>query len=386
MAAVEFRLYFDNEAADQKRLDQVDSIVVEQKVDMAWEARLSIPVCVNGDGKWEGEDEAWMKPFKRVRVEIKVGSGDFVALIDGPIVGHDNARSMLPGKSMVTLVVHDDSALLHRQHKISRFSGSDSEIARQIFEAAQLGAPPDIDDTASRSDTPFQETMQSGTDMQMLRTLARRNPSWHAYVLPGSQPGQSIGCFKRLPTKSDGLPALVLMGDGRNLANFDLRNNARSPASVQGATLSLKDKKIVTASASYRNAILLGDEPAVPEGSGDTVRQLPPGQSGRNDLDDVAAGVAADSGFSAEATGSLLPLCYGGILSPYRAVNVQLSDSAQSGLYVIFKVTHTLTRSDYTQSFTVRGNAISAKSSTSASKPQASASFSASFNVQVSIF
>ena len=386
MAAVEFRLFFDNEPADQSRLDQVDSIVVEQQVDMAWEARLSIPVCVNGDGVWEGEEEAWMRPFKRVRVEVKVGQAGFVALIDGPIVGHDNARSTIPGTSVVTLVVHDDSALLHRQHKISRFTGSDSEIAAQIFDQAQLGALPSIDDTPSRTDSPFEETLQSGTDMQMLRNLVRRNPGWHGYVLPGAQPGQSIGCFKRLPTKTDGLPALVLLGEGRNLANFDLRNNARSPAQVQGATLSLKDKKIVSATSSYRDASLLGDEPALPAGSGETVRRLPPGQSGRQDLDGVAAGAAADSGYSAEATGSVLPLCYGGVLSPYRAVDVRLSDSALSAPYVIFKVTHSLTRSEYTQAFTVRGNAVSASSATSASKPQASASLSVSFNVQVGIF
>jgi hypothetical protein len=386
MATVEYRLFFDNEAADQSRLDKIEDIVVDQQMDMVWEARLSIPVCVNGDGKWEGEDEAWMLPFKRVRVELKVGKGDFVALIDGPIVGHDSARSSIPGKSIVTLVVHDDSALLHRQHKIDRHSGSDSEIAQQIFEKAQLGGTPSITDTASRSDSPFQETMQSGTDMQMLRTLARRNPGWHAYVLPGSQPGQSIGCFKRLPTKTDGLPPLVLMGDGRNLANFDLRNNARSPAQVQGASMSLKDKKILTATSSFRDASLLGDEPATPSGSGETIKRLPPGQGDRSDLDSLAAAAAAESGFSAEATGSVLSLCYDGVLWPYRAVEVRLSDSALSGPYVIVKVKHTLTRSEHTQSFTVRGNAVSAKSESSASKPQASASFSASFNVQVSIF
>jgi hypothetical protein len=53
---------------------------------------------------------------------------------------------------------------------------------------------------------------------------------------------------------------------------------------------------------------------------------------------------------------------------------------------VIFKVTHTLGLSEYTQSFTVRGNTVSPQASVSASVPSPSAAIAASFNVQVNIF
>ena len=387
MPSIEYRLFFDNQPADQEKLDRVEEITVEQQIDMAWEARLLIPICVNEDGKWEGEEEAWMRPFKRVRVEIKLGDGDFVPLIDGPVVGHDTERSAIPGKSLVNLVVHDDSALLNQEDEIkSHEDGADSDLARKIFEDAHLGGTPDIDGTPSQPDNPSSVVMQRGTKMQLLRSLARRHRNFHAYVLPGREPGQSVGCFKKLPEKTDGLPPLILLGEDRNLASFDLRHNARTPAEVTAATLSIKDKTITTSKSSYRDATLIGNEPATPEQAQKTTRRLPPGLNDSVDLDSATEGEAARSGFSLEATGSVLPLCYTGVLSPYRVVEAKISDSKFSANYVIFKVTHTLTRSQYTQSFMLRGNATSKEAGASAGGPAASASLSVSFNIQVGIF
>ena len=96
------------------------------------------------------------------------------------------------------------------------------------------------------------------------------------------------------------------------------------------------------------------------------------------------------SGFTLTADGSVLPLRYTGILRPYLMVPVRLSDTRYSANYVIFKVVHTLGLSDYTQSFTMRGNAVSAATSASAGLPAPSAAVAGaaavSFNIQVDIF
>src|SRR6266849_7004813 len=179
MGVVEFKLFLDGEAATSEQLDKVDEIVVDQAVDKAWEARLKIPVCVNEDGKWDGEKEAWMKAFTRIRVEVNAGDGKFVPLIDGPVVGFDSARSAIPGKSIVTVVVHDDSALLNREAKVDVQQGkTDSDLAREIFTNAQLGGSPDIDDTPPQPDSKTAASVQRGTPMQYLRELARRNQNW----------------------------------------------------------------------------------------------------------------------------------------------------------------------------------------------------------------
>jgi hypothetical protein len=387
MGAVEFKMFFDGAAATTDQLDKVDEIVVDQAIDRAWEARLKIPVCVNNDGKWEGEAEAWMKAFTRIRVEINPGDGKFVPLIDGPVVGFDSARSAYPGKSVVTVIVHDDSALLNREAKVDVQQGqTDSDLARQIFLDAQLGGVPDVDDTPPQPDSTTAAAVRRGTPMQYLRELARRNHDFHAYVLPGKLPSQSIGCFKQFPKDTDGLPEMTLLGADRNIETFNVNNKALSPCTVQAATLSISHDKVKTSTASYRDATLMGDQPPDASNPNQATCLLPPGQSDRVDIDQATKGAATESGFSLDATGSIVPFCYPAVLSPYRWVPVKISDSQYSTKYLIFQVTHTLTRSIYTQSFRMKGNAVSVAAGGSAGGPQPSASVGISFNVQVSIF
>ncbi|HEY0545859.1 MAG TPA: hypothetical protein VGC91_10820 [Pyrinomonadaceae bacterium] len=387
MATIEYKVFFDNASAAQDKLDKIDQITVEQEVGMAWEAKLLIPVCVNDDGKWEGEDEAWMKPYTRTRVEVSIDGGDFIPLIDGPVVGYDTARSSIPGKSFVTLIVHDDSALLHKEDEVKTHEATnDGELARQIFTDAALGGTPDIDAVPDQPDSKNTEVMQRGTKMELLRSLAKRHRNFYAYVLPGKVAGQSVGCFKKLPEQPDGLPPLILFGDDRNTTELQVKNNSSSPSEVTASTMSLSDKGLKSSTSSYRNATLLGKEPPPSDDANTTKKRLPPGQTDAVDLDSATAGEAAASGFALEATGSVMPFCYTGVLTPYRIVQAQMSDTSMSANYVVFKVKHTLNRSIYTQAFSLKGNSISPAASTSADAPQPSANLSVSFNMQVSVF
>ena len=384
MSAVEFKMFFDGASATTEQLGKVDEIVVDQAIDKAWEARLKIPICVNDDGKWDGEQEAWMKAFTRIRVEVNPGDGKFVPLIDGPVVGFDSARSAYPGKSIVTVVVHDDSALLNREEKVDVQKGkTDSDLARQIFSAAQL--VPDVDDTPPQPD-PNGASVRRGTPMQYLRELARRNHDFHAYVLPGKLPSKSIGCFKQYAKDTDGLPPMTLLGADRNIETFNVNNNAQNPSTVQSATLSIAHDNVKASTASSRDATLMGDQAPDAGNSNPASRLLPPGLSDRVDPAQSTKGAAAESGFSLEATGSVVPFCYKAVLSPYRCVLVKISDSQYSTTYLISQVTHRLTRSIYTQSFAMKGNGVTAGGGGSTGGPQASANVGASFNVQMGIF
>ena len=198
MGPVEYKVFFDGTSATTDQLEKIDEVTVDQGVDLAWEARLKIPVCVNNDGKWEGEEEAWMKAFTRIRIEVNPGDGKFVPLIDGPVVGFDNSRTALPGKSEVTVVVHDDSALLNRESKVEVVEGlSDSDIAEQIFLDAQLGGTPDIDPTPPQPDNITAASVRRGTPMQYLRDLARRKPRGRIAIRPGEVGARVAGHPRR---------------------------------------------------------------------------------------------------------------------------------------------------------------------------------------------
>ena len=360
MPDIQYRVFFDNDSATREQLDSIEEITVEQEVDMAWEARITIPMCVDEDGNWQGEDEDFMRSFARVRVEIKIGDTLFVPLIDGPIVGFDSQASSEPGQSSITLLVHDDSVYLNREETVSRFENLlDHEIANQIFQQFEEITSTDVEVTpASGSALPPVE-VQRGTAIQLLRSLARRQ-GMHAYVLAGDSPGQSIGVFKSFPIETDGLPPLMLLGSDRNIETFDVTNDAQSPSNVQASTLSVTDKVVTTRTSSFRDVDLLGEEGEFETESEAATQLLPPNQGQSVELDQAVAAEAEKSSYAYEATGSVLGFCYPGVLQPYRLVTVKLGNAPSSGDYLISKVTHTLTRSAYSQSFTMRRNARSA--------------------------
>jgi hypothetical protein len=365
MPQIEYRMFFNNDPATREQLDRVEEITVEQEADMAWEARIQIPICVDESGNWRDEDEDFMRSFSRVRVEIRNGEGPFVPLIDGPIVGYDSQKSSDPGESSITLNVQDDSVYLNREERVSRFENMlDHEIARQIFGEFEQIASTDIEDTPPPSSTLPPVVVQRGTAMQILRSLARRQ-GMHAYVLPGEGPGQSVGCFKPLPTETGELPPLILLGSERNIETFNVTNNAQRPSAVRASTLRITDKGVITSTSSSSDVELLGEEGAFEESESEPATQiLPPYQGESVDLDQAVLAEAQNTSYALEATGNLRGQCYQGVLQPYAVVTVRAGNTRLSGDYLISKVTHTLARSNYTQSFSLKRNARSSVSGT----------------------
>jgi hypothetical protein len=359
MPTIEYRMFFDNEPATQDQLDTVEAVTVEQDVDMAWEARLEIPLCTDASGKWSGEDEPILADFGRVRLEVKVGPGKFVPLIDGPVVGFDSSMSSEPGQSRLVVLVHDDSVLLNREEKVETFEGkADHEIARKVLKSIPEIATVDVDDTRPQPIKVRPVEIQRGTGIELLRALARRQ-DMHAYVLPGPAPGKSIGAFKKLPTRGDGLPDMVLTGPDRNIRRFDVKNEATRPGRTEGYAISLTDKKVVKRTSSFRKVDRLGKEPGLAKEADAGTYLLPPDLVDSVDLEAaVQAGTNASS-YQFEASGALLTECYGEVLTPYRVVTATGVNGRLSGDYVVTGVTHRLTRAAYEQTFRLLRNARS---------------------------
>lgn len=369
MAGMEYRLFLDDKAAKREQLDTVTDVTVEQEVDMAWEARLQIPVRVDDKGNWKGEGEAFMKSFSRIRVEIKVGDKPFIPLIDGPIVGHDHIKSAEPGQSSVELVIQDDSVYLNREEKIQRFEKlKDHEIAERLYREVKEIADTDIDTTPPPVGKLPSIVVQRGTSMQILRALARCQ-GMHAYVLPGDQSGQSVGCFKAFPTGSSGLKPLTLLGNDRNIETFNVTNDAQRPAKVQAFALRIKDKSVVSSTSSFDDVSLLGPEHAFEKASNTATLVSLPGICSSVDPDRRVAAEAQRASYALEASGSVMSESYPDVLMPYKVVSIRAVNERLSGDYMIRRVTHKLSRSTYSQAFTVTRNALSNGSSGQSGPP-----------------
>ena len=76
-----------------------------QEMDAFWEAHLRMALCLDAQRQLAalaGRHVA--PPFSRVRVELDLGNGRFVPLIDGPLVSVDAALDSQPGRSTATIV------------------------------------------------------------------------------------------------------------------------------------------------------------------------------------------------------------------------------------------------------------------------------------------
>lgn len=354
MNITEFRAFFDGTPADKDDLDRFETITVEQEVDRSWQARFELPVCVDENGKWTGEDSDFLQAFRRVRLEIKVGTGTFEPLIDGPVVAIDTQRSSSPGQSAVTMIVADDGVLLNRNAGSETYTPglSDSEIASRIFAEYGEIATTRVESTPSAPDPLPPEAVRRGTHIQFLRQLARRN-DLHAAVLPGATPGASIGVFYSLELFEDELPELVLLGADRNIDSFDGSFDAQQQSNFVASTLSFSDKSIITRQSRIANLELLGEVPTF--GSDDEVglEQLPPGSGEDVDLQHRCDREARRRSRANEASGSVRSGIYTGVLKPFHRIKVKLGTTAASGTFLVKRVSHRLSRSDYTQEFTL---------------------------------
>jgi hypothetical protein len=359
MGCAEYRMYLNGSPATADQLARFEDITIEQEMDMAWEARIQAPLCVDSLGNWDAESEAFLAGMSRIRIEVSMAGGPWAPLIDGTITNQRSAMMSEPGMSMLTLVVTDDSFYLHRDETVRSYQGvSDDQIATQIFEQVSQLACTDVDTVPAASNPGHDTTVLRGTEAELLQQLAQRQ-HMHAYVLPGPNPGQSIGCFKRDPdpNRHFGLTPLVLTGAGRNMFQFESDNPAGQTAVFQSSRINLNDRSTDPRTADPSQILRYGTDPT----QGPSVKRIMrPGQSDNVDNNQAVQSASQRASFVMKAHGEVMKDTYLSILQPYKNVQVQGVNGRLSGTWLIQQVTHTLTRNSYGQTFKMIRNAQSA--------------------------
>jgi phage protein D len=356
--AAAYRLYLDNTPADQAMVDRFGDIRVDQAIGVASEAELQLPVATDSGGQWSGQEEDFTQPLKRVRIEVKVGDGDFVPLIDGPIVANRFELKASPDDSRMTLVVHDDSVLLNRHEKVALFQ---DQAAHEIAEAliSEYGLTPEVSAAPSGGSTLTRFVVQRGTDMQLLRQLARQTGMF-AYVRPGPTPGTSTAVFAPPDLTPGDLPEILLLGPDRNVASFSIELDALRPFTATGGSVDILDKSVLTSEASAADLAPLGDE-AIHDTLAETGSVLlARSREEQGDIDAAAQAAVDQSSWAISAEGEVDADRYAGVLSPYQVVSVAGIGGRLAGAYLVSRVTHLLSDASYKQKFALVRNARSA--------------------------
>jgi hypothetical protein len=361
MAFAEFRVYFDGTVATDDQLDLVEDIRVDQAIGMATEAELTIVLTADDAGVWSSLDEDFAQPFSRVRVEVKIGDdsdeGDFVPLIDGPIVGQRFELGAGPGESALTLVIQDDSVLLNREETVAIYQDMTAdEIVQQLYSDA--GLTPQVDSVPDAGSALTRYVVQRGTAMQLVRELARSHGMF-AYVKPGDTPGTSTGVFEQPVLTADDLPELLLMGNDRNIDSFSAQFDALRPLTAAAGNVSITDKTALSSSAVSSDLDSLGDEAVHDFLSPLSAAQLARTREEANDMDAATQAAVDLSSFAYSATAEVDAERFDTVLAPHQVISVAGAGSTLSGDYLISRVTHEINEDTYKQKFTLRRNARS---------------------------
>lgn len=360
MGGTRFRVWFGDRGATLDELSRIEEIEVTQEMDAFWEAQVRLAICLDAQGAWQDWPGDTASPFSRVRVEIDTGDGRFVPLIDGPLAGIDAGLDSQPGRSTATMVVRDDSAYLNRDEEIEPpfERRTDSEIAEELF-----GRFEQIRETRIEGSTTTPETTtRRGTVLEFLRQLALANDR-HAYVLPGEEPGASIGCFLPDPEGPSDLPPLVMIGDDRNLANASITEDPDGAERTQAQVLRVDDQGVATFETSPETLGVMRDLPAAPADLTPR-RLLHPAENTREDPEAAATGQARRNSYVYHLSGEVVPGCYGAVLTPYNKVRVDVGATPYSGDYLITKVVHRITPSLYSQEIEAKTDSVTEVSTT----------------------
>ncbi len=352
---VEYRVYLNSQAADQEALCQIREVRVDQAIGMATEAELEMNISADDNGVWNGISADFNQPFERVRIEVKPAEdADFVPLIDGLIVGQRFELATSANASKMTVVVQDDSVLLNQEEAVELFEEqSASDIASALFSAA--GLTPEVDEVPVAAGGLERVVVQRGTPMQLLRELARRHGMF-VHVKPGSTVGSSVGVFKQAELTAGDHAQLRLMGEGRNIAKFDVEFDGLRPTQASAGSINLSDKSVLSAAADSVSLDALGARGAHEIVQvGNTLLARTREESA--DIDAATQAVVDFSSWAYSAEAELNGDDYGEVLQPYEVITVAGPGGYLGGNYLISRVLHIITNSGYCQQLSLRRNA-----------------------------
>ncbi|HMJ25306.1 MAG TPA: hypothetical protein VK475_05735 [Pyrinomonadaceae bacterium] len=292
-----------------------------------------------------------LNPSTRVIIGVLMGAMPEV-LIDGIITHHQHAPSADPGQSTLTVTGKDVSVMLDLEEKNEKYENQpDFLIVTQLIASyATYGLVPTVTPT---TDVPImidRIPRQHETDLKFIQRMGQRN-GFVFYIEPMTFGVNTAywGVENRLGIPQ---PRLTLgQGASGNLKSLHFSNDALAPVSTSGTFVepitktaipipplpSLRIPPLALSPTAALRKVLMRD----------TSNQNP-AQAATS-----ALATATNAPDSVNGDGEIDSVRYGSVLRARKLVNVRGAGLSYDGAYYVKKVTHTITRGDYKQSFSI---------------------------------
>jgi hypothetical protein len=380
-----YQLLMNGQAAEADLYTAVDSLEVEENMELPGAVQLTLPVARTDAGDLTYVSDARFQPL--VNLAVVVAPGDGAAgggaaaalagaasalgggggggagpqcIFDGYILSHK--LHLETGNANSTLIVwgQDASWLMNLEEKVKEWTDvTDADVSAAVF--GDYGVTPADDNQSDDSPSHTEQghsLMQRGTDIQFLRTLARRNGKL-CRVTCADKPGKRTGYFAK--PKLDGDPAAVLtVGDLESwtVNALDLSWDATQPTAVTARQALFTDSNGATADTSDSGLTLLGDRKLADfTGKPMTVLLSAPVDSA-GELALRAASLLREAGWFVRCEGEADVARLGAVLRAGAVVRIDGIGALHSGKYLVWSVRHMITADSHKMRFVLVRNAV----------------------------
>ncbi len=360
-----YRIMFDGQAADADLYTALVSLEVEESLDLPGAVQLVLPVERSDDGDLTYVADQRLRPLANLAVvATPAGSSSAQCIFDGYVLAHK--LHLETGVTNATLAVwgQDATWMMNLTEKVREWVDvTDADVAAAIF--GEYGITPadanSADDSPSHTESGH-SLMQRGSDIQFLRSLARRNGKI-CRVACSDTPGARTGTFAR--PKLDGDPALTLtLNDPTSwsVTALDIDWDAARPTEVLARQALFNDAtpEGVSADATDSGLDRLGarsladftDQPM-------TVLLAAPVDDG-GELTLRAGAVLREADWFVRCEGDADAERLGQVLRAGMVVAIQGIGALHSGSYLVWSVRHRITADGHSMHFVLVRNAIGA--------------------------
>jgi phage protein D len=382
---VTWQLLLNGQQADPDLYTLIGSVDVEESMDLPGAIEFDVTIARSSTGDLTNVDDSRFAPLASVAVVATAG-GDAGAVVGGAVgsaagaLGTGGAPSatqcifdgyvlsqkihLETGTTNSTLTVwgQDASWLMNLTEKVKEWVDvTDADVAAAIFN--DYGITPsdqNTQDDSSSHTADGHSLMQRGSDIQFLRTLARRSGKV-LRVASTDTPGVRTGYFAK--PQLDGDPALTItLNDPTNwtVSALDLQWDVTRPTSVVARQALFSDASSggVSADTSDSGLELLGDRDlATFAGKPMTVMLAAPVDSA-GELTRRAQAVLRDADWFVRCEGEADVERLGMVLRAGMVVSLVGIGALHSGRYLVWSVRHHISQDAHGMKFVLLRNAV----------------------------
>lgn len=312
---------------------------------------FQLTFLLNRASSFDPNSGGLLSALSRARIGVMAGAQPEM-LIDGVITYHELSPGYGNGADTLTVTGRDLTVFLDLEERNAPYENqSDSVIVTQILSRyQQLGLVPKVSRTPDVESNVRRIPRQAETDLQFINRLAERNG--YSFFLEPETFGVSSAYFG--PAKNGNrLPAMKFnQGAADNVNALSATLDSLAPVDVEAIFLDARspdrglrsippsadeDEPLAQSALPSRRKVLHRTASAYTEGF----------------VASTAAALKKNASDPVVLSGEVDIFRYGRVLRPRAPVTVAGAGGAYDGDHVVRKVTHVLTRTSYTQRFTL---------------------------------